>query len=170
MIKAQPTSSFEGVEDNLQFFMSFLETSESWGALSCRSTSISLNDLKVCNLFSFSLSPFLSSLKPLCFFLLFFSVPFPSILSLSSTLPSPCSPMSDSSIFFTLHDLLHFFHVIKSSVCQGTNCGSCMHRKPMLPVASDAHAFLSIMFGMCSNCQISWLTQIHPIISNTFCT
>ena len=42
--------------------------------------------------------------------------------------------------------------------------------KPMLPVASDAHAFLSIMFGMCSNHQISWLTQIHPMIINTSCT
>ena len=110
---------------------------------------------------------------PILFFfktLIFFPIPFPSILSLFSTLLSSCSPMSDSSIFFTLHDLLHFFPFNKSSACQGNNCGSCMCRKPMLPVASDAHTFVSIMFGMCSNCQISWLTQIHPIILNTFCT
>ena len=105
---------------------------------------------------------------PFFFKTLIFSIPFPSILSLFSTLLSPCSPTSDSSIFFTLHDLLHFFHLIKSSACQGTNCGSCMHRKSMLPVTSDAHTFLSIMPGMCSNCQFSWLTQIHPMINNTF--
>ena len=39
--------------------------------------------------------------------------------------------------------------------------------KTMLPVTSDAHAFLIIMFGMCSNCQISWLMHIRPMIINT---
>ena len=58
-----------------------------------------------------------------------YSVPLPSILSLFSTLLSPCSPMSDSSIFFTLHDLLCFLPSNKLSACQGTNCGSCMHRE-----------------------------------------
>ena len=41
--------------------------------------------------------------------------------------------------------------------------------KSMLPVTSDAHAILSIEFGMCSNHQISLLMQIHPIITCTSC-
>ena len=42
--------------------------------------------------------------------------------------------------------------------------------KTLLPVTSDTHAFLSVMFGMISNHQISWLMQIYPIIINTSCT
>ena len=63
--------------------------------------------------------------------------------------------------FFHLINCLHVREPIVEAVCAD---------KTMLLVTSDAHAFLSIMYGMCSNCQISWLTQIHPMIINTSCT
>ena len=39
--------------------------------------------------------------------------------------------------------------------------------KPMLSVTSDAHTILSTKFGMCSYCQISLLTGIHPDFTYT---
>ena len=87
-----------------------------------------------------------------------FSIPLLSILSLFSTL---LCPWNSSSIIFPLTDLLHFFPSIKISACQGTNCGSCMHRPfIMLPVASVVyHQFhMGIFLG------ILMITGMHQVV------
>ena len=90
----------------------------------------------------FCLTPFF------CKTLNFFSIPLLSILSLFSTLLCPWNSLS---IIFPLTDLLQFSPSIKISVCQGTNCGSCMHRPfIMLPVARVVyHQFhMGIFWGI----------------------
>ena len=62
-----------------------------------------------------------------------------------------------------------FFHPINHLHVREPIVEAACADKTMVPVASDAHAFLSIKFGMCSNHQISWLTWIHPIITYTSC-
>ena len=78
--------------------------------------------------------------------------------------------MSDLSIFFTLMTCCTFFYLRNHLCVREPIVEDVGIDKYMLPVASDAHAFLSIMYGMCSNYQISWFTQIHLMIINTSCT
>ena len=127
--------------------------------------SISFNDLKICK-FIFLL---------FCSFPFFFqalnllSIPLLSILIVYSLLSFLLE--ISLSIIFLLIDLLQFIFSIHNTVCMSGNQlweAACAD-KPMLPVTSDAHDILSTLFGMCSNHQVSLLTQIYPIIACTFC-
>ena len=67
-------------------------------------------------------------------------------------------------MIFPLNDLLHFFPSLKMSVCQETNCGSCMHRPfIMLPVANVVYHQFSMDFFWAS----WWLPGYIKLLSHT---